>query len=50
MPRGVTDSLARIIGKGRMFVGAYAGRIGAEDEFKAQLGVVWKASMLDEII
>jgi hypothetical protein len=33
-----------------MFVGVYSGRVGAEDEFKAQLGVVWKTSVLDEII
>lgn len=30
--------------------GIYSGRIGAEDEFKAQLGIVWKASVIDEII
>ena len=50
MPRGVTDPGARIIGKGRMFVGVYSGRIGAENEFKAQLGIVWKASVINEII
>lgn len=32
------------------FVGIYSGRIGAEDELKAQLGIVWKGSVLGEII
>lgn len=37
------------IGRIRKFVGIYSGRVGA-DETKAQLGVVWKASVIDEII
>ena len=31
------------------FVGIYSGRLG-EDEMKAQLGIVWKAHVVDEII
>ncbi len=37
------------IGRIRNFIGVYSGRIGA-DETKAQLGVVWKARVIDEII
>ena len=32
------------------FVGIYSGRIGAGDELKAQLGIVWKGSVLTGII
>lgn len=32
------------------FIGVYSGRIGADDEFKAQLGKVWKKRVIDEII
>lgn len=32
------------------FIGVYSGRIGADDEFKAQLGRVWKKRVIDEII
>jgi hypothetical protein len=32
------------------FLGVYSGRIGAKDELAAQLGIVWKASCLLEII
>ncbi len=38
-----------IIGTIRRFVGVYSGRIG-EDELKAQLGIVWKAQVINEII
>ena len=38
-----------IIGRIRNFVGVYSGRIGA-DEVKAQLGIVWKASVIPEIV
>ena len=31
-------------------VGIYSGRIGADDEMKAQLGIVWKSRVIDEII
>ncbi|MGJ4728624.1 trypsin-like peptidase domain-containing protein [Luteimonas sp. SDU101] len=40
---------AEIIGRIRNFIGVYSGRIGA-DESKAQLGVVWKARVINEII
>jgi hypothetical protein len=49
-PKGVTELAKQVIGKGRSFVGVYGGRIGADDEFKAQLGLVWKASGLLEIV
>ena len=32
-----------------MFLGVYSGRIGADD-LKAQLGVVWKAHVVEEIV
>ncbi len=38
-----------IFGRIRKFVGIYSGRVG-EDEFKAQLGVVWKARVISEIV
>jgi len=38
-----------IIGRIRTFLGVYSGRIGA-DELKAQLGVVWKAHVVEEIV
>jgi hypothetical protein len=31
-------------------VGVYSGRIGADDELKAQLGIVWKFDIINEII
>jgi hypothetical protein len=49
---GMTDGILRgpeIIGRIRNFIGIYSGRIGA-DELKAQLGVVWKARVIEEII
>ena len=36
------------IGEGDDFVGVYSGRLG-DDELKAQLGIVWKRSLIDEI-
>jgi len=39
-----------MFGKGRRFVGVYSGRLGAEDEFKAQLGIVWKESALISLV
>jgi hypothetical protein len=38
-----------IIGRIRNFLGVYSGRIGAH-EVKAQLGIVWKARVIQEII
>lgn len=50
MPVGVTDPAQQRIGTGRTFAGIYSGRIGAKDEFKVQLGLVWKARALEETI
>jgi len=38
-----------VIGQGRRFLGIYSGRVG-NDPFKAQLGIVWKASAIEETI
>ncbi|WP_293000745.1 hypothetical protein [Nevskia sp.] len=38
-----------VIGRIRDFIGVYSGRIG-DDELKAQLGIVWKAHVIDEIL
>jgi hypothetical protein len=38
-----------IIGRIRNFIGVYSGRIGADQE-KAQLGIVWKAQVIAEIL
>jgi hypothetical protein len=49
---GMTGGVVKgdeIIGRIRKFVGVYSGRIG-NDELKAQLGIVWKARVIDEII
>jgi hypothetical protein len=40
---------SEIIGRIRNFIGVYSGRIGS-DETKAQLGIVWKANVVEEII
>ncbi len=47
--KGGTMTGNEIIGRIRKFVGVYSGRVGA-DEMKAQLGIVWKATVIDEII
>lgn len=44
---GLTDDT--IFGRIRKFVGVYSGRIG-DDELKAQLGIVWKARVISEIV
>jgi hypothetical protein len=31
-------------------IGVYSGRIGAQDELQAQLGIVWRIEVVDEII
>jgi hypothetical protein len=38
------------IGPPTTFIGVYSGRVGAEDELKAQLGIVWRADVVDQII
>lgn len=50
LPEGESDPSKALIGKGRRFVGVYSGRLGADDEFKAQLGIVWKESALISLI
>ena len=50
LPERETDQNKAWIGKGRRFVGVYSGRLNAEDEFKAQLGIVWKESALISIV
>jgi hypothetical protein len=39
-----------VIGTIQDFVGIYSGRIPGETEFEAQLGIVWKKIVIDEII
>jgi hypothetical protein len=50
MPEGETDMAKATLGKGCRFVGVYSGRLNAEDEFKAQLGIVWKESALIKLV
>jgi hypothetical protein len=52
MNRGDSTTLQpdSIIGTIQGFVGVYSGRIGATDKFDAQLGIVWKGHVIDEII
>lgn len=38
------------IGMGRNLLGVYSGRLPGQDEFEAHLGIVWKASVIDEIV
>lgn len=45
---GVFDDESSI-GRIRNFIGIYSGRIG-NDEFKAQLGIVWKSKVIEEIL
>lgn len=54
-PMGLTDGNPNEAGTKMSFnfmqlVGIYSGRIGADDELKAQLGIVWKYEVIDEII
>lgn len=44
------DIKKSLLGTIRGLLGVYSGRIGAEDNLQAQLGIVWKASVIDEII
>jgi hypothetical protein len=48
-PRGTTGLDKSIFGTVETFLGAYSGRVG-EDGLGAQLGIVWKASAVDEIV
>jgi hypothetical protein len=47
---GATMKGNEIIGTIRNFIGIYSGRIGAENEFKAQLGIIWKKKVIEEIL
>lgn len=38
------------IGTDRAFAGLYSGRIGKRDDFSGQLGMVWRPSIIEEII
>jgi hypothetical protein len=44
-----TGGYKRCMGEGRRFLGVYSGRVG-DDNFQAQLGVVWKSSIIEETI
>ena len=53
LPEGETDETRAFVGKAGRFVGVYSGRIGAEgklDDFKVQLGFVWKESALISLV
>lgn len=39
-----------IFGPVYVFAGVYSGRLFAKDSFEAQLGIVWKSSVIEEII
>jgi hypothetical protein len=34
----------------RKLLGVYSGRLPGQDEFEAHLGIVWKKSIINEII
>jgi len=44
------DPMQMMMGKAYQFLGIYSSRIGVTDEFSAQLGIVWKESVIQEII
>jgi hypothetical protein len=48
-PRGTTGFDKQIFGTVETFLGVYSGRVG-DDQLGAQLGIVWKASAVDEIV
>jgi hypothetical protein len=48
-PEGATHADQNVIGRGRRILGLYSGRVG-DDEFRAQLGTVWKLDALVEIM
>ncbi len=49
IPEGGSGPEDAIIGEARRFAGIYSGRVG-DDNFQAQLGIVWKESAIIEII
>lgn len=48
--QGTELSLSDIFGTIRNFAGIYSGRIGSSNELEAQLGIVWKPQVIDEIL
>lgn len=48
-PRGAKSPAENIFGTVESFLGVYSGRVG-DDGLGAQLGIVWKASAVDEIV
>jgi hypothetical protein len=38
------------IGTGRSFLGLYSGRFRGDPEYEAQIGIVWKASAVNEVV
>lgn len=49
IPEDKTDPQDAVFGKGRRFIGIYSGRVG-DDSFQAQLGIVWKPSVIEDIV
>jgi len=48
--RSTGSVMDSVVGDIRSFVGIYSGRIKGIDDLDAQLGIVWKSSVIDEII
>jgi hypothetical protein len=48
--RGKEIALDDLFGTIRLFAGIYSGRLGAENQVEAQLGIVWRPEVIDEII
>jgi len=48
-PHGTGSLADTIFGTTEKFLGVYSGRVGA-DALGAQLGIIWKASVVDEIV
>lgn len=46
-PGNLKDSFFAVI---ESFVGVYSGRYGADSELEAQLGIVWRETVIDEIL
>jgi hypothetical protein len=44
------DLVLSVGGRGRRFIGIYAARDGQSTEMEAQLGIVWKPEVIDEVI
>ncbi|HVB82922.1 MAG TPA: tyrosine-type recombinase/integrase [Candidatus Binataceae bacterium] len=48
----LTDTGGMVVfpGAATRFIGVSSGRIGAQDELQAQLGIVWRAEVIDQIV